>query len=195
VGVAYSQQLTASGGSGAYTFAVSSGNLPLGLTLTPAGLLSGMPTAAASQTVTIRATDGNGCPGLITYTIVVAPASCPLITIAPPTLPSGSVDVPYSQQLTASGGSGAYTFTVSSGTLPAGLTLSPGGLLSGTPTTTGSPTVVIQANDGNGCPGLITYTIVIATGVPTLPPAFVFMLGLGLAGFGFIRLRRRARAE
>src|ERR1700674_126716 len=195
VGVAYSQQLAASGGTGPYTFMVSSGTLPAGLTLTPGGLLSGTPTTAGSSTVTIRAADGNGCPGTITYAIVIAGAACPVITIAPPTLPAGFLGVAYSQQITASGGAAPYTFSVVSGTLPAGLTLTSGGLLSGTPTTLSTSTVAIRATDGAGCPGLITYNMTIVAAVPTLPQAFVLLLALGLTGVGYVRLRRRVRAE
>ena len=101
-------------------------------------------------------------------------ASCPVITIVPPTLPDGALGVAYSQQLTASGGTGPYVFTVLSGTLPAGLTLSPGGLLSGTPTSAGHTTVTIQAADGHGCPAIITYTITVFTAVPTLPQTSCF---------------------
>ncbi len=190
VGVAYTQQLTATGGTGPYVFRVVSGTLPAGLTLTTGGLLSGTPTTAGSSTVTIQATDGNGCPGTITYTMVIAGASCPVITLAPSTSPAGFLGAAYSQQITATGGTAPYTFSVSSGTLPAGLTLSPGGLLSGTPTTIASSTVVIQVTDGSGCPGLITYTIAIVSSVPTLPQAFVLLLALGLLAAGYLRLRQ-----
>ncbi len=192
VEVAYSQHLTASGGTGAYSFTVLSGALPAGLTLSSGGLLSGTPTTLGSITVTIQATDGSGCPGVIAYTIVIAAAACPVITVGPVTLPAGTVGTAYSQQLTASGGTGAYSFTVLSGALPAGLTLSSGGLLSGTPTTLGSTTVTIQATDGSGCPGVIAYTIVIATAVPTLPQALVVVARLG-APSG--RIRAAAAAD
>ena len=115
-----------------------------------------------------------------------------MITLAPATLPPGTVGVAYSQQLTASGGTGAYVFSVLSGALPAGLTLSSSGLLSGTPATVGSSPVTIQATDGSGCPGVIAYTIAIAAGVPTLPQILVVLLAVGLAGVGYFRLRRRA---
>ena len=192
-GVAYSQQITASGGTGAYVFTILSGTLPAGLTLSSAGLLSGMPTAAGSSTVTIRATDGSSCPSDIVYTIVIAAAACPVITLTPATLPAGAAGVAYSQQITASGGTGSPVFTVLTGTLPAGLTLSSSGLLSGTPTTVGSSTVSIQAIDGTGCPGVTTYTIGIVTAVPTLPQAVVILLAMGLTGIGYVRLRRQAR--
>ncbi len=188
-GVAYSRTITASGGTGAYTFVVLSGTLPAGLTLSSGGVLSGSPTTLGSSTATIQATDGSGCPGVTAYTIVIASATCPVITVTPSTLPTGTVGAAYSQLSTASGGTGAYTFTVLSGALPLGLTLSSGGVLSGTPTTAGSILVTIEATDGSACPGTTAYTIVIAAGVPTLPQAFVLLLALALLAIGHVRLR------
>ncbi len=193
VGVAYSQQITGSGGTAPYTFAVASGTLPAGLTLTTAGLVAGTPTAAGPSTFTVRGTDANGCIAVITYTVVVAAAGCPVITLAPPTLPAGVVGVAYSQQITATGGTGPYVFTVLTGTLPTGLTLSAAGLLSGTPTTVGSTTVTIQATDAAACPGVIGYTITINAVVPTLPEAFLVLLILVLAGVGWFQLRGRTQ--
>ena len=142
--------------------------------------------AGALQTTT----GNNAAPATATLT-----ATCPTITIGPATLPAGRVGMAYSQQLTASGGTGSYSFTVLSGALPAGLTLTSGGLVAGTPTTSGSSPVTIQATDGSGCPGVIAYTIVIAAAVPTLPQAFVVLLALGLPVVGYMRLRRRTRVE
>jgi len=195
VGAAYSQALTASGGPGPYTFSVVSGTLPAGLTLTAGGLLSGTPTTVGTSTITIRATDANGCFAQITYTIVIGALGCPVVVISPATMPNATFGVPYSQTLTATGGAGPFTFSVVSGALPAGLTLTAGGVLSGTPTTVGSSTFVVQATNGAGCPGAITYTINIVTAVPTLPQAFVLFLVLGLTGVGWLRLRQRARVD
>ena len=191
IGVAYSQQLTASGGTVPYTFSVVSGILPTGLTLTAGGLLAGTPTTVGSPPVTIAATDGNGCPGFIPF--VIAAANCPVITFAPPTLPTGNVGVAYSQQITASGGLAPYTFSVVSGTLPAGLTLSSGGLLAGTPTDLGTPPVTILATDENGCPGDILFVIAgrgAFTDIPTLS-GWGLMTLMALIGVASIyRLRR-----
>lgn len=181
-GTAYAQTLVGSGGTGPYTFAVTSGTLPPGLTLSPSGVLTGTPTEVGSSTVTVRGTDGNTCTADRTYTIVITAVRCPVITLAPATVPAGVVGTAYSQALTASGGSGPYSFAVVSGTLPAGMTLSSAGLLAGTPSTTGSSTVTVRGSDTNGCPGEVTYTIVIAaaTACPvvtlapvTLPSALV----------------------
>jgi large repetitive protein len=198
VGVAYSQTITGSGGTAPYSFGVTSGTLPAGLTLTAGGVLAGTPTTAGSSTVTIRGTDANGCFGTIVYTIVIAaasvpPAGCPVITLSPLTAGSGTVGVAYSRTFTASGGTAPYTFGVTNGALPPGLTLTAAGVLSGTPTTSGLFTFTIRGTDANGCFGELTYVLPIGAAVPTLPQIFVLMLGLGLAAAGYVRLRGRAR--
>ena len=68
--------------------------------------------------------------------------------------------MPYSQTLTATGGTGPYTFTVTGGTLPTGLTLSTTGVISGTPATSGEFTVTVTATDATGATGTRTYTAV-----------------------------------
>jgi hypothetical protein len=86
---------------------------------------------------------------------------CPFITVNPSSLPHGQKGHSYSQTLTASGGSGPYTFTKTSGSLPPGLTLSPAGVISGTPTSNGTFTFTVQATDSHGCTGSRTYSLVI----------------------------------
>jgi hypothetical protein len=200
VGVAYSQTITGSGGTAPYSFAVTAGALPAGLTLTTAGLLAGTPTTAGPATFTIRATDANGCFAELSYTITIAaapvpPPVCPAITISPATLPGGTVGVPYTQTITGSGGTPPYTFGVTAGTLPPGLTLTAAGVLAGTPTTAGSSTFTIRGTDAVGCFAERSYTIAIATAVPTLPQIFLLMLALALVAGGYLRLRQRARSE
>ena len=199
VGVAYSQTLTGSGGTAPYTFGVTAGVLPAGVTLTPAGLLAGTPTTAGTSTVTIRGTDANGCFATVSYTIIIAaappPATCPPITVSPLTVPDGTVGVAYSQTLTGSGGLAPYTFGVTAGVLPAGVTLTPAGLLAGTPTTPGTTTFTIRGTDANGCFAERAFTMSPTAAVPTLPQAFALLLALGLAGIGYFRVRRQARAD
>jgi hypothetical protein len=201
VAVAYSQTITGSGGTAPYTFVVVGGALPAGLTLTPAGVLAGTPTTAGSANFTIRGTDANGCFGTVTYTVVVAaaatpPAVCPAITIAPTVLNSATVGVPYSVTLTGSGGTAPYVFGVTAGTLPAGLTLTPTGVLSGTPLVPYKGGITIRATDANGCFAERTFAFtVLAAAVPTLPQVFAIVLALGLAALGYARLRRRTRTE
>jgi type VI secretion system secreted protein VgrG len=195
VGVAYLQTLTGSGGTGPYTFAVTSGTLPAGLTLAPGGLLSGTPSTATTSVVTIRGTDVNGCFASVPLTVVIAaapapPPGCPPVTLTPAMLPNGTTGVLYNQTITGNGGTGPYTFGVVAGALPAGLTLTPGGILSGTPTTTGTSSLTIRGTDANGCFAELPYTMTITTAVPTLPQTFALLLAAGLAGLGYVRLRR-----
>ena len=108
-------------------------------------------------------------------------AVCPTITLSPPTLPGGSQGTAYSQQITAVGGTAPYTFAVTTGTLPAGITLSAGGLLSGTPTASGTFPITITATDSATCTGVKAYSLVI--GAPTQvtvtlsPPSRVVIVG------------------
>jgi hypothetical protein len=172
VGVAYSQQLSVTGGTAPITFAVTDGTLPDGLTLSPGGLISGTPTAAGSFNFTITATDANGATASQAFDVTVAAAP----TISPTVLPDAVVNTPYSQQLNVSGGTGPFTWSVSSGSLPAGLTLDSGtGLISGTPTTVGSSTFTVTVTDSLGGVASQQYTIqvnqTLAINQATLPDA------------------------
>jgi large repetitive protein len=90
---------------------------------------------------------------------------CPLF-VTSSTLPAGTVGVAYAtQQLTATGGTNSYTWSVASGTLPAGLTLSSAGAITGTPTAPGVSAFVVSATDTNGqsIPGNLSITVASAT--------------------------------
>jgi hypothetical protein len=73
------------------------------------------------------------------------------------------VNSPYNQTITASGGTGPYTFTVSSGTLPQGLTLASDGSLTGTPTQAEVANFTVTATDSTNCTGSLAYTITVTT--------------------------------
>jgi hypothetical protein len=159
-----------------------------GVHMGTSAILTGRALAAAAGDVTLAG--GNtvgGCSG-------------PPITIAPPTVPNGTVGVPYSQQITVSGGTAPITFSVVSGILPVGLTLTAGGLLSGTPTTAGPSTITIRATDVNGHFADITYTIISLSGggtaIPTLSEWAMIMLAalLAIAGVAAMRRQRNRRA-
>ncbi|MFN7562980.1 MAG: putative Ig domain-containing protein, partial [Prosthecobacter sp.] len=168
VGTAYSQTITASGGTAPYTYTLTSGALPGGLSLSTAGVLSGTPNVEISSTVTVTATDANGCTGTRNYTLAM---SCPPITLNPASLPLGLVGSAYtSTTFTATGGTAPYQYTVIAGTLPAGLTLTTAGVLSGTPTASNGAgtSITVQARDAFNCLGTRAYTIKICP-VITLP--------------------------
>src|SRR5262249_38258448 len=147
IGVPYDDTIIAGGGAGGYTFALTLGNLPDGLTLETDGQLHGTPTAVGDFTFTVTATDNAGCTGSQEYTVHI---TCPTITLTPDAgtnLPTGTTGSAYSKQISASGGSGNYTFAVTSGTLPNGMQLDSDGTLHGTPTQNGSFPITVTATD------------------------------------------------
>jgi hypothetical protein len=147
VGTAYSATLTSTGGTGTITWTKTSGNLPAGLNLSGAGAITGTPTTAGNSTFTVQAMDsGTGSlqqSASQTLSITINPAKLAITTT---TLPAGTVGASYSQNLQASGGTAPFTWTLASGTLPAGLSWN-NGTISGTPTATGTSTFTVQVAD------------------------------------------------
>ncbi|CAO5163189.1 Staphylococcus aureus surface protein A (modular protein) [Frankia sp. AiPs1] len=172
VGAAYSDQFTVTGGTSPFVWSVSSGSLPPGLALNGAtGLLSGTPTAAGSYPFTVRVVDASGQAA--TQNLTVSIASAPTLPFPPP--PAGEVGVVYSDQLTVSGGTSPFVWSVSAGALPPGVTLNAStGLLSGTPTTAGTASFAVRVVDALGLSATRTVSLPIAAR-PTLgfpaPPA------------------------
>jgi PKD repeat protein len=109
--------------------------------------------------VTVSVTDARGAASMETVYVSV---NCNPLSITPAVLPAGLRGNAYAQNLSAGGGDAPYTFAVSSGSLPAGLTLSPAGLLSGTPTDSGVFNFTVTATYGNGCPGTRDYALTIS---------------------------------
>jgi len=145
-GTSFSQQLNATGGKPAYSWALTAGALPGGLTLASStGIISGTPSAVGTFNFTVTATDAETHTVSRAFTItVLAP---PLSAAGVPAL-SGLKGSSLSYQLSATGGTPPYTWSVSTGTLPSGLSLSSTtGLISGVPTVAGSFAVVITVLD------------------------------------------------
>ena len=101
--VAYSQTVTGSGGTGPYTFALLSGTLPTGLTISSGGVISGTPTGSGLSSFTIGATDTVGNTGSHAYSVTIGTVS---LTVNPASLPAGTQGTAYSQTVSASGGTG-----------------------------------------------------------------------------------------
>jgi choice-of-anchor A domain-containing protein len=174
--------LTASGGSGTgYSFTAT--GLPAGLSISSTGTISGTPTVSGTFNYTVTITDSKGNKGTLSCSITVAPP----VTTGCVTLNAelGVAITPV--QLTASGGSGgSYSFSATG--LPPGLTLSSSGLLSGTPTASGTFTYTVTVTDNGGIQGsgrcshkgTYTCTITVASG-PSLSCSSVTSGQVGVA--------------
>ncbi len=132
-GAAYNFPCPATGGVPPYTYSISSGALPTGLSISATtGAISGTPTATGTFNFTVNAADSDTPVQNATFTGSIQVATPLLITGSP--LPNGIFGSPYSTTL-ASGGTAPYTCTLTAGTLPSGLTLNSSTcVLSGVPT-------------------------------------------------------------
>ena len=155
VGAGYNQTLTASGGNGTYSWSVYSGVLPPGLYLDPStGNISGAPTTSGSFTFNIRVVSG-ASTNTQQFTITITQSNPVSITTG--SLAGGQVNKAYAATLTATGGSGNYTWYIYSGTLPPGLSLTAAtGQISGTPTSAGAFGFQIKVIDSYD--SSLTYT-------------------------------------
>lgn len=147
-GTAYSQTVSYAGGAGTVALSIKSGSLPEGLTLSTAGVISGTPTTAGVYSFTVQATD-QWTPMPSVQTKVLSITIATPVSVSTTSLPNGFVGLSYSQTLAASGGIAPCTWSVVSGSLPSGLSLS-GAVIGGTPASTGSSTFTVQVTDSIG---------------------------------------------
>ncbi|RIV17924.1 DUF11 domain-containing protein [Fibrisoma montanum] len=147
--------LTASGGT-SYSF--SGGALQLGS--------SNRTTVSAAGSYSVSVTDANGCVSSASTTVTSTTA---VVSVANPTTTAVAVNTPFSQSFVASGGVGPYSYSLASGSLPTGLSLSTAGVLSGTPSQGGSFTITVRARDANGCVGTSpAYVLTVSNATPTI---------------------------
>jgi len=174
VGQAYSRPVQATGGTGARTWTITAGTLPQNLNLDPAsGVISGTPTAPGTSSFTVRVADAAGQSDTqalaITITTVPPPPNPPTITTT--TLPAGTVNQPYSQPVEVTGGTGALTWSLIAGALPANLNLnSTNGAIFGTPTVAGTSSFTVRVQDAGGLSDVRALAITIN---PPAPPDIV----------------------
>ena len=167
-GVAYLATLAATGGALPYTWSVVSGSLPTGLTLNPTGEISGMPSAPGNFNFTVQLTDS--VSSQVTAGLGISVHQGSTLRILTQSLPPGPANQSYYVTLSASGGVQPYTWSVQ-GSLPAGLSLSPAGVISGTPTTQGNSNFTVKVTDSAVPPNATTQQLGITingTGNPGL---------------------------
>ncbi|HXI43018.1 MAG TPA: putative Ig domain-containing protein, partial [Bryobacteraceae bacterium] len=170
VGTAYSQTLTAVGGTSPYTWIVTTGALPPGLSLNPAtGAITGNPSSTGIFNFTVQVTDSASVKASKAFTLDIASS---LVITTPAALPGGSVGVGYSVTLAASGGTPPYLWTVTNGTLPRGITLgAASGVLSGNPQSAGTFSFTVRVSDSASLVANQTFTVTMASGLAiTTPP-------------------------
>jgi|GEM_PF-1250715 hypothetical protein len=183
LGEPHSQQIEGTGGSAPYSFTVSAGALPAGLTLSPGGLISGSATVLGAATFTVRLEDHNGLTAEREFTLEVTPT---MVITTGATLKAGVLKVPYSQTLVGTGGAQPYLWSVISGTLPDGLALSAEGVLSGIPSTAGDSSFTVQLTENGGFSITKSFSLSVSASflLPTVDP-IVFPVATIGADFGY----------
>jgi hypothetical protein len=141
------QSITITGGSGSYY--ISSITNPSFVTINLSGSQISLTGIAAGTSVLSLCQTGSSTCASLTATVGTS-ASTTAVSFITTSLPAATVGQSYSYQVQAQGGSGSYTYSVTSRSLPAGLTLSSSGLISGTPTVAGAANVTITAADTSG---------------------------------------------
>jgi len=167
IGTPYATNLVAAGGTPPYTWSIISGALPTGLTLNPAGgTISGTPTVTGTFSFVVRVTDSAAATGQQGFFITV---TAPPLTFLTGSLPSAKESTGYTATISVKGGTAPYTYSVVTGTLPTGLTLSATtGLISGIPAkgTAGTSSFIIGVTDSStpALSGQQNFSLVIEKG-------------------------------
>jgi hypothetical protein len=178
LGIAYATTLEATGGTGPYAWSLVAGSLPVGVTLSASGTISGTPASAGSFPITVGVSDAaSPTPRSTTRAFTLAVGQIP--TIVGAVFPDGTTDAAYEVDLSATDGVAPYAWSLASGALPTGLSLDAAtGVISGTPTSTGSRSFVIRVTGADGADATVAGTIRVAD------PLAIVTSGLWGAGVG-----------
>ncbi len=151
--VPYDVFVNAGGATGTFTWGITSGSLPVGLTFlvssdSASAEISGTPTVLGTSNFTVQVTDAEGAS--VSQPLSITINQPPPLSIATAALDDGTVGTPYSQTLQASSGIPPYTWSLTAGSLPLGFNpLSSNGVISGTPVATGTSNFTVQVVDSS----------------------------------------------
>jgi hypothetical protein len=161
--VSYSSTLSATGGTTPYTWTVSSGTLPTGLSLSSGGVLSGTPTSTSVFTFTLQVTDNASHTATQQYTVqILDPVT--IQTTSP--LTTAVIDTTYSNTIAFIGGQTPFTCSVTSGSLPTGLSLgSSTCAITGTPTASGTSSFTLQVAGSLGSSASLSASLTVSAEV------------------------------
>jgi hypothetical protein len=168
-GDAYAATLEATGGTAPFTWSVN-GDLPIGLSLNSStGTITGTPSSPGAWSFTASVVDSSS-PTLsssVGLTLTVAP---PQLTFITTSVPDAQQNQPYVAGLEAAGGTSPYTWAISSGTLPAGLSLDTvTGVISGTPQAVGTTPFDVTVTDADAESAIAALQITV-----NIPPSLPF---------------------
>ena len=160
IGTAYAASFTAAGGSAPYSFSAT--GVPVGLTLAANGTLNGTPTATGTYSLRVTVTDGNSFSTAANFNLSVTGTAPAPLSVPGSALGSGTMQISYSDSVTAVGGTAPYSWAITGGAVPPGVNLSAGGAVTGTPTLAGSFSFTAQVSDSAKATASGSFTIVIA---------------------------------
>jgi hypothetical protein len=164
VSTSYSAALQATGGTSPYAWSVVSGSMPPGLAFTTGGSIAGTPSSAGQSTFTVQAKDSAASPqaATVSLTITISAPAPAKVAITSTALPTATAGTAFSSALAASGGTQPYTWTLASGQLPSGMSLSAAGVICGTTTVTGTFPFTAEVTDETGVSATAGLNLIVA---------------------------------
>ena len=167
INVPFSSSFFAVGGTVPYSWSITSGSLPPGLTLNSNGFVQGTPTQIGSYNIVVQATDSGTPPYVVSLPVTLKVTPTPVNLFGAPLSPA-PVNVLYHSQISISGGTPPYSLALTSGSLPPGLAFDGAtGFIDGTPTQLGTYNFMISGTDSSNPPQTSTANdfIMIRTGL------------------------------
>jgi len=162
VGTAYTYTVVATDADGdtlTYELIALTGFVPAWMSVSSAGVISGTPTAAGTENVTVKVSDGTDSVNQsYVVTVSAAPVGPSSVALTPLTATNGEV---YTGTASATAGDNA-TLTYTLTTAPTGMTITSAGVITWTPAAAGTESVTVLVTDGAGLTSSGTFAIVVA---------------------------------